>query len=126
MTSATTTGTSVSTGTIKGYHAHVYFDADQRDEAMALREAVSELIPEAELGRVHDGPIAFHTAPMYQIAITPEHFAELIPWLMLERGSLRILVHPLTGDPWLEHTDQALWLGEPVPIDLEKLRRVAA
>lgn len=118
--------TTTDTETIRGYHAHVYFESGQRDEALALRQAVKALIPEAELGRVHEGPVAFHTEPMFQVAIAPEHFSELVPWLMLNRGNLRILVHPLTGDPWQEHVDQALWLGEPVPIDREKLRRIAA
>ncbi|MEM9491188.1 MAG: DOPA 4,5-dioxygenase family protein [Myxococcota bacterium] len=112
---------------ITGYHAHVYFDGpEQREQALALRRAVETLIPDARLGRVHSDPVAFHPQPMFQISFAAERFADLVPWLMLNHGALSILIHPLTGDALQEHTDQALWLGEQLPLDLDRLRRIAA
>ncbi len=112
---------------IRGFHAHVYFDGPtQRSEAVALRNAASALIPTAHVGRIHDDPVAFHPTPMFQISIAPEQFSDLVPWLMLHRGALSIMVHPLTGDPLQEHTAQALWLGKQLPLDLQRLRQIAA
>lgn len=54
----------------------------------------------------------------------PRYPLDLVPWLMLHRGRLRVLVHPLTGDPYAEHTAQALWLGEPLSLDLVRLRQI--
>ena len=42
---------------------------------------------------------------------------------MLNRDGLDILVHPLTGDSLADHTGFALWLGAPLPLRLDVLRR---
>ena len=47
-----------------------------------------------------------------QVAFEPSQFARFVPWLMLNRGELAVLVHPETGDDLADHTSHALWLGE--------------
>jgi aromatic ring-cleaving dioxygenase len=42
---------------------------------------------------------------------------------MLNREGLDILVHPLTEDSVADHTQFALWLGSPLPLRVEVLRR---
>jgi DOPA 4,5-dioxygenase len=108
---------------IHGYHAHVYFrDADERARALELRAQIAARFPVA-LGRVMDQPIGPHPLPMCQVAFAPETFAALVPYLMLARGGLAILVHPETGDDPADHSAHALWLGETQPLDLDFLRR---
>ena len=109
---------------IAGYHAHVYFDLVQREAADRLRGAISERFS-VELGRVHEKPIGPHAKPMYQVAFSRDEFANIVPWLMLNRAGLSILVHPRTGDDAADHETNALWLGESLPIDLELLRQHA-
>jgi aromatic ring-cleaving dioxygenase len=46
-----------------------------------------------------------------------------VPWLMLNREGLDVLVHPLTDDSVADHTQFALWLGTPLPLRIEVLRR---
>lgn len=107
---------------IEGFHAHVYFgNDDERRRALALREAIATAHPAAVLGRVHDRPVFVHPAPMYQVAFEPEAFGDLVPWLMLRRKGLSILVHAVTGDVVAEHRDWPLWLGEPLALALERL-----
>ncbi len=109
--------------TITGFHAHVYYaNQDQQRQALLIREKIGSLIPKASLGQMRQTAVVFHPLPMFQISIATSNFAQLVSWLMLNRGALSILVHPLTGDPWLEHTEQALWLGEPLTLDLDVLR----
>jgi aromatic ring-cleaving dioxygenase len=60
---------------------------------------------------------------MYQVAFAIDEFPRLVPWLMLNRGGLDILVHPLTDDSVADHTLFALWLGTPLPLRVEVLRR---
>ncbi len=52
-----------------------------------------------------------------------DQFGALVTWLMSSRDGLSILVHPLTGDPVAEHTEHALWLGDPLPLDVDCLLR---
>ena len=58
---------------------------------------------------------------MYQVLFAADQFARLVPWLMLNRGPLDVLVHPSTGDDLADHTAHALWLGEQLPLRLEAL-----
>jgi DOPA 4,5-dioxygenase len=107
---------------IRGYHAHVYYDAATRPVAERLREAIGAAFP-ARLGRWHDQPVGPHPTSMYQVAFAVEQFPRLVPWLMLNRGPLTVLVHPETGDDYTDHSAHAVWLGPPLPLDLEMLRR---
>ena len=107
---------------IAGYHAHVYFDLAQRETAERLRTAISERFT-VELGRVHEKPVGPHPKPMYQVAFSPDELAKIVPWLMLNRDGLSVLVHPRTGDDAADHDAHALWLGERLPIDIDFLRQ---
>ncbi len=106
---------------ITSYHAHVYFDPATREIAMRVREAVGERFA-VELGRVHEQPIGPHKQSMYQIAFATAEFARVVPWLMLNRDGLDILVHPNTGDDVADHDLNPLWLGTKLPLDIEFLR----
>lgn len=107
---------------ITGYHAHVYYAPETRTEATALRAAMGERF-NVVLGRWHDNPVGPHPIAMYQVAFAVEEFPRLVPWLMLNRGDLVILVHPLTGDDYEDHAHHALWLGAKLPLKLETLAK---
>jgi aromatic ring-cleaving dioxygenase len=110
---------------IEGFHAHIYFPSpSQREHAMRMRESIQELFPSTTLGRIHD-QIGPHPEPMYQVAFPAEDFGRFVPWLMLNRADLSILVHPLVGDPLPEHTDHAAWLGDPISLRLEVFESLA-
>jgi len=47
--------------------------------------------------------------------------ASFLPWLMLNRDGLTILVHPETGDAYVDHTEHAAWLGGMLPLKVEAL-----
>jgi len=103
-------------GAITGYHAHVYYDAATRDRAAALRAALEAGFT-VRMGRWHEQPVGPHPRSMYQVAFAPEEFARLVPWLMLNRRGLVILVHPLTDDDLADHAENPLWLGEKLALD---------
>jgi DOPA 4,5-dioxygenase len=111
-------------GAVKGYHAHIYYDpATTRADAARLREGLGAAFPAATLGSWHDDAVGPHTVAMYQVAFAVEDFARLVPWLMLNRGGLDVLVHPLAGDAYDDHTIYAMWLGDKLPLKLSVLRR---
>jgi aromatic ring-cleaving dioxygenase len=96
---------------ITGFHAHIYFDTVSREAATRVREGLGAKF-DVRLGRWHEQPIGPHPKSMYQVAFLPHQFGEVVPWLMVNREGLDILVHPETGDDVKDHTDNSLWLGE--------------
>jgi len=103
--------------TISGYHAHVYYDAATRDVAARVRDGLGARF-DVRLGRWHDRPVGPHPVSMYQVAFAVEAFPQIVPWLMLNREGLRVLVHPETGDDLADHTVHAAWLGGELPLNL--------
>lgn len=102
------------------YHAHVYYDATSKPLALQLREAIKNQF-EVTLGRCHDRLVGPHPCWSYQVAFDPEVFGSLIPWLALNRSGLVIFAHPNTGNALVDHRDRAIWMGEKMELDLEKL-----
>ncbi|BCT30541.1 DOPA 4,5-dioxygenase family protein [Pseudomonas protegens] len=102
---------------IKGYHAHVYFDVSTIDQARALCEQAAQLF-DLKMGRVHERPVGPHPDWSCQLAFAPEVFAQVVPWLALNRRGLVVFLHPDTGDDLLDHTDHAIWMGAMRPLDL--------
>lgn len=111
---------------IASYHAHIYFDGPaQRALALQLREQIAARFSVA-LGTVHDGLVGPHGRPMYQVSFDVPTFARLLPWLMLNRQGLAVLVHPNTGRERSDHLTHAVWLGEMLPILNEEMLSEAA
>lgn len=108
---------------IAGFHAHIYFDATSREAAARVRIGLDTNF-NVRLGRWHDQPIGPHPKAMYQVAFSPEQFGQVVPWLMLNRQGLDILVHPETGDDVKDHTEHSLWLGEKLELNIDFLRQV--
>lgn len=107
---------------IADWHAHVYFDADSRDAAAELRGRIEARFAGAmEMGRFHERPVGPHPRWSYQVAFAPARFAEIIPWLALNRGRLTVFVHPNTGDALPDHRDRAIWLGPAEELKLSVL-----
>lgn len=106
---------------VLSWHAHVYFEpGPARARAEGVREVIAARF-KVQMGRWHELPVGPHSAAMYQVAFSPELFAELVPWLMLNRNGLNVLVHPNTLAPRADHLEHALWLGTPLPILGDKL-----
>ena len=111
------------TGQITGYHAHIYYDPEATKEAAALlREQIGRHF-DAAIGNWHDEPVGPHPVAMYQVVFPSSTFSRLVPWLMLNRNGLDVLVHPETGNEYDDHTKHSVWLGNPLPLRTERLRR---
>ncbi|MBA5981326.1 MULTISPECIES: DOPA 4,5-dioxygenase family protein [Pseudomonas] len=106
---------------IKGYHAHIYFDADTIDQARALCEQAAQSFP-LKMGRVHERPVGPHPDWSCQLAFGPQMIGEVLPWLALNRKGLVVFLHPDTGDDLLDHTEHAIWMGAMRPLDLSVFR----
>jgi aromatic ring-cleaving dioxygenase len=106
---------------VKGYHAHVYYNADTRNIAEALRETIIEKF-NVKPGAFSDEPIGPHPIPQFNIIFEVTEFQKIVPWLMLNHEDLDVLIHPLTESSYDDHSKNALWIGTPVPMRLDILR----
>jgi DOPA 4,5-dioxygenase len=98
------------------YHAHIYYaPGEERARAERLRSLIGERFV-ARIGAWHDELVGPHLKGMYQVAFAVDLFPRFVPWLMLNRMGLSVLVHPNTRRPRDDHLVNALWLGEALPV----------
>ena len=116
------TDTSTGSPDVQGYHAHVYYDKDSFPAAKKLRETIDAKFP-VEVGALRDEPVGPHPVSQFAVIFKAEQFQNIVPWLMLNRDGLDILVHPLTNDMVDDHSVYALWLGTPIQLKLETMQR---
>ena len=105
----------------KGYHAHIYYDAATKPKAAKLRETLAGKFA-VRAGDLSDEPRGPHPISQFAVIFETPEFQHVVPWLMLNREGLDVLVHPLTESSYDDHSKNALWLGTPVPMRLDILR----
>jgi aromatic ring-cleaving dioxygenase len=106
-----------------GYHAHIYYDPTKtRTVAEGVCGALSEKFP-VEIDGFRDTPIGPHPIANVLVVFKPDQFERVVPYLMLNRDGLDVLVHPLTTDAVADHSSYAIWLGNPVELKLHTLPR---
>lgn len=107
------------------YHAHIYYTADQRAEAVALRERMlgatgtDPLAALRYVGTLRDAPVGPHPIPQFEI-----HFDAPVRGAVervLVASGLTALIHPLTDDDLADHTTLGHWIGTPIALDLSVL-----
>lgn len=106
-----------------GYHAHIYYEpTTTRAVAERVCAALGERF-EVEIEGFRDAPVGPHPIANVLVVFKPEQFARVVPYLMLNRAGLDVLVHPLTTDAVEDHSSYAIWLGNPVALKLHTLPR---
>ncbi|WP_428483973.1 DOPA 4,5-dioxygenase family protein [Rhodopila sp.] len=110
----------VDLGRITDYHIHVYYDPASRRQAEVLREWVQTRFA-VRMGRWHDVPVGPHPTAMYQIAFPVDLFPTLVPFVMMNRLGLTVLLHPQSGRPRDDHTINATWMGAVLPLNIGML-----
>ena len=69
---------------LKGYHAHVYYDAETKPAAAQLRATLIEKFV-VEPGAFSDAPIGPHPISQFNVTFETPEFQNIVPWLMLNR-----------------------------------------
>jgi DOPA 4,5-dioxygenase len=107
---------------VHGYHAHVYYDQASCAAAANLRETLAANFP-VQAGQLRDDPVGPHPVSQFAVIFETDAFQSVVPWLMLNRQGLDILIHPLTDDMIDDHSVYALWLGSPIALRLDTMQR---
>ncbi|KAI9374113.1 hypothetical protein BJX61DRAFT_532672 [Aspergillus egyptiacus] len=111
-----------------GFDIHIYHFQNNPDQvvfARALWERIRREFPELRIYTFWDKPVGPHPVAMFEVNLfTPAQFGAFVPWLVIHRGPLSVLIHPNTVDSDEErnHTQRATWLGERIPLDLRVFR----
>ena len=104
-----------------GYHAHIDYDPTS---TRAVAEGVCAALGaqcQVEIEAFRDTPVGPNPLANVLVLFTPDQFAHVVPYLMVHRDGLDVLVHPLTENAVEDHTDFAMWLGKPVELKIHTL-----
>ena len=102
---------------IRDFHAHIYFDPDQVDQARALGAAAEQRFG-VPVGHYHLRPVGPHPRGSVQLTVPAEQFGEVAQWLALNRNGLTIFAHANSGNDLADHTDHVIWFGPSEELDL--------
>ena len=72
---------------IQDFHAHIYFDPEELEQAKALGAAACERFG-VPVGGYHLAPVGPHPRGSCQLTVTPEQFGDFARWMVLNRGGL--------------------------------------
>lgn len=103
----------------KDYHAHLYFDADEVEEAGLLCKAIRDDLGLA-IGRVHANPVGPHPRGSCQITVPSAMLGKAVDWLLHRRGRFTVFCHGNSGDDLADHTRHVFWLGDAEKLDLRQ------
>jgi len=106
---------------IRDFHAHIYFDADQLDRAQGVAAAAQERFG-VPVGRFHVHPVGPHPRGSCQLTVRPEQFGDFAQWLALNRDGLTIFAHASTGEDLADHTHHVIWFGPSEQLNLSMFR----
>jgi DOPA 4,5-dioxygenase len=103
--------------TIRDFHAHIYYDQEQVDDARRLAAAAQQRFPLA-VGHFHVRPVGPHPRGSCQMTVPPHLFGDVAQWLTLNRDGLTIFAHASTGEDLADHTEHVIWFGPSETLDL--------
>lgn len=103
--------------TIRDFHAHIYFDPAQVEEAKALAAEVRERFGVA-VGHFHLRPVGPHPRGSVQLTVPTGQFGEVATFLSVSRRGMTVFAHASTGDDWADHTAHTIWFGPSETLNL--------
>ena len=102
---------------VHDFHVHIYFDADQVDQARGLAAAMAEAF-DLPVGHFHTRPVGPHPRGSVQLTVATERFGAVATWLSVGRAGLTIFAHASTGDDFADHSRNVIWFGPSEPLNL--------
>ncbi len=94
------------------FHSHIYYNASSKEKAVILHHFLkSTLSQELRISPLFDYLMGPHPFWMFEADFKLKSFLTVIEALAKHSEDLSILIHPLSGDGLLDHTDYAMFLG---------------
>jgi aromatic ring-cleaving dioxygenase len=102
---------------IRDFHAHIYYDPEQVEQARALAAAAQARFSVA-VGHFHLRPVGPHPRGSCQLTVQRDDFGDVAQWLALHRDGLTIFAHAETGNDLADHTQHVIWFGPSEELNL--------
>ena len=99
------------------FHAHIYFDAEQVEQARKLAAAVQQRFG-VLVGHFHQRPVGPHPRGSVQLTVPTELFGDVATWLAVNRDGFTVFAHASTGDDRQDHGHNVVWFGPSEPLDM--------
>jgi DOPA 4,5-dioxygenase len=99
------------------FHAHIYFDPDELEQARALARIAQERF-NLSVGHFHQRPIGPHPRGSCQLTVAKSDFGAFAVWAAVHRAGLTIFAHASTGDDQADHSSHVIWFGRSENLDL--------
>jgi aromatic ring-cleaving dioxygenase len=106
---------------IRDFHAHIYYDPDEVEQAKQLAAAAQARFPIA-VGHFHLRPVGPHPRGSVQLTVPRDVFGDVAQFLALNRGALTVFAHAETGDDLADHMNHVIWFGPSEPLDVSIFR----
>ncbi|RZF22058.1 4,5-dioxygenase [Halobacteriovorax vibrionivorans] len=103
---------------ILDYHAHLYYDDETYEKALRVINKARDL-NYIQVGRAHQKEVGPHPRWSCQFLFSKEKLNDFIPWLFENRDELTVFLHANTGNDYLDHTQNTLWMGEVLSLKLD-------
>ena len=107
----------MSTSRIFDFHAHIYFDPPEVEQAKALAMLVRDQFAVA-VGHFHQRPVGPHPRGSVQLTVPTDKFGDVATWLSVNRAGLTIFAHASTGDDVADHSRNVVWFGPSEALDM--------
>ena len=102
---------------IHDFHAHIYYDPADVEQAKALATEVQRRFGVA-VGHFHLRPVGPHPRGSVQMTVPADRFGEVATFLSVARAGLTVFAHASTGDDKADHTRNVVWFGPSEALDL--------
>lgn len=103
------------------FHAHVYFNQKKQVKAEAFHQKMEQNKDQSGLSPLRFELRGPHPHWMFTLNFTSENFMKMVEFMQKHRDGLSILIHPLSGNEVLDHTDYAMFLGQKENLNLAAL-----
>lgn len=106
---------------IEGFEAYLYFSSDQKEVGLGVKNNINKLGFNLLMAKESEKADDVHPAGYVRLDFDLDEFGIIVPWLMLNRQKLSVLVVPKTKNRRADFKKHSLWLGSPLALDVSNL-----
>jgi aromatic ring-cleaving dioxygenase len=103
---------------IKNFHIHLYYDDNNIELAKDLAKEIQTKFS-INVGTFHEQNVGPHPRWSVQISVPTDLFGDVLSYVAINRKGLTVFSHPDTGHGLIDHTDNAIWMGEILELNTE-------